>query len=105
MRRPRCSIKMRGVTKPATGSMEKPVACRRRSLTSRSCGMRSVSRARLNSEGQSFILQHSNLNSGTLANTHGSLIVDNQGNLKLNVPTSKTFEFTIMERNNMTTQK
>ena len=49
----------------------------------------------LNSEGQSFILQHSNLNSGTLANTHGSLIVDNQGNLKLNVPTSKTFEFTI----------
>ena len=49
----------------------------------------------LNSEAQSFILQHSNLNSGTLANTHGSLIVDNAGNLKLNVPSSRSISFRI----------
>jgi len=39
--------------------------------------------------------QHKDLNSGNLANTHGSVKIDNEGNLKLNVPTSKTFEFQI----------
>ena len=49
----------------------------------------------LNSEAQSFIIQHSNLNSSTLASTHGSLIVDNAGNLKLNAPTSRSISFRI----------
>ena len=49
----------------------------------------------LDSESQSFIIQHSNLNSSTLASTHGSLIVDNSGNLKLNAPTSRSISFRI----------
>ncbi len=40
-------------------------------------------------------IQHKDLNGGTLADTHGSIKIDNEGNLKLNVPTSKTFEFQI----------
>ena len=49
----------------------------------------------MNSEAQSFILQHSNLNRGNLASSHGSLIVDNLGNLKLNAPSSSAISFTI----------
>ncbi len=43
----------------------------------------------------SICFQHKDLNSGNLANTHGSIKIDDEGNLKLNVPTSKTFEFQI----------